>query len=167
MRFRFIDAEGPGWPDADTPPVQTPGQRQASTLRNRGPSQRQLKMTGCVLAHAGQPFGAARGYGAAVSNELAENGIEVGRHRVAGDAGKWVAPKPEVQKDADSQHNKAVASNLLDQNFSAEAPNVCCRHQLYLRPGLAVPGRQLDLYSRRVIGWAAASAWPATSAQGA
>ena len=53
-------------------------------------------------------------------SELAENGIEVGRHRVArlmrGDGLSF-------KKTTDSQHNKAVASNLLDQNFSAEAPN--------------------------------------------
>ncbi len=39
--------------------------------------------------------------------------------------GNGLSPKrkQKFKKTTDSQHNKAVASNLLDQNFSAEAPN--------------------------------------------
>ena len=73
--------------------------------------------------------------------------------------GNGLSPKrkQKFKKTTDSQHNKAVASNLLDQNFSAEAPNEkwaadisyiwTAQDWLYL----AV---MLDLYSRRVIGWA-------------
>ena len=75
----------------------------------------------------GQPFGAAaRATVQSVHHELAENGIEVGRHRVARlMRGNGLSPKrkQKFKKTTDSQHNKAVASNLLDQNFSAEAPN--------------------------------------------
>ena len=82
--------------------------------RNRGPSQRQLDDM-VLLAHVRAAFRRSReSYGAErVHHELAENGIEVGRHRVA----RLMAA--EVQKD-DGRHNKAVASS---QNFSAEAPN--------------------------------------------
>ena len=61
------------------------------------------------------------------------------------------------RRQGSSQHNKAVASNLLDQNFSAEAPNEkwAADISLYLgrRTGLQLYlAVMLDLYSRRVIG---------------
>ena len=56
-------------------------------------------------------------YGAEqVHHELAENGIEVGRHRVARlMRGNGLSPKrkQKFKKTTHSQHNKAVASNLL------------------------------------------------------
>ena len=81
-----------------------------------------------LLAHVRAAFRRSReSYGAErVHHELAENGIEVGRHRVARlMRGDGLSPKrkQKFKKTTDSQHNKAVASNLLDQNFSAEAPN--------------------------------------------
>ena len=57
----------------------------------------------------------------------------------------------------DSQHNKAVASNLLDQNFSAEAPNekwAADISYIWTAQGWLYLAVMLDLYSRRVIGWA-------------
>ena len=55
------------------------------------------------------------------------------------------------------QHNKAVASNLLDQNFSAEAPNekwAADISYIWTAQGWLYLAVMLDLYSRRVIGWA-------------
>ena len=85
-------------------------------------------MTWFYSPMSGQPFGAAARatVQSGVHHELAENGIEVGRHRVARlMRGNGLSPKrkQKFKKTTDSQHNKAVASNLLDQNFSAEAPN--------------------------------------------
>ena len=78
-----------------------------------------------LLAHVRAAFRRSReSYGAErVHHEVAENGIEVGRHRVARlMRGDGLSPKrkQKFKKTTDSQHNKAVASNLLDQNFSAE-----------------------------------------------
>ena len=59
------------------------------------------------------------------------------------------------------QHNKAVASNLLDQNFSAEAPNekwAADISYIWTAQGWLYLAVMLDLYSRRVIGWAVALA---------
>ena len=61
------------------------------------------------------------------------------------------------KKTTDSQHNKAVASNLLDQNFSAEAPNekwAADISYIWTAQGWLYLAVMLDLYSRRVIGWA-------------
>ena len=129
--------------------------------RNRGPSQRQLDDM-VLLAHVRAAFRRSReSYGAErVHHELADNGIEVGRHRVARlMRGNGLSPKrkQKFKKTTDSQHNKAVASNLLDQNFSTEAPNekwAADISYIWTAQGWLYLAVMLDLYSRRVIGWA-------------
>ena len=86
MRFRFIDAERAG---LAMPIFRLCRLLQVSVSgfyawRNRGPSQRQLDDM-VLLAHVRVAFRRSReSYGAErVHHELAENGIEVGRHRVA------------------------------------------------------------------------------------
>ena len=67
-------------------------------------------------------------------------------------AGQWCTFTPALTK-----HNKAVASNLLDQNFSAEAPNekwAADISYIWTAQGWLYLAVMLDLYSRRVIGWA-------------
>ena len=62
--------------------------------------------------------------------------------------------KQKFKKTTDSQHNKAVASNLLDQNFSAEAPNekwAADISYIWTASGLGTWPSCSDLYSRRVI----------------
>ncbi len=163
MRFRFIDAERAG---LAMPIFRLCRLLQVSVSgfyawRNRGPSQRQLDDM-VLLAHVRAAFRRSReSYGAErVHHELAENGIEVGRHRVARlMRGNGLSPKrkQKFKKTTDSQHNKAVASNLLDQNFSAEAPNekwAADISYIWTAQGWLYPAVMLDLYSRCVIGWA-------------
>ena len=57
----------------------------------------------------------------------------------------------------DSNHDLPVAPNLLDQNFSADAPNqkwVCDITYLWTGEGWMYLAVVLDLFSRMVIGWA-------------
>ncbi len=163
MRFRFIDAERAG---LAMPIFRLCRLLQVSVSgfyawRNRGPSQRQLDDM-VLLAHVRAAFRRSReSYGAErVHHELAENGIEVGRHRVARlMRGNGLSPKrkQKFKKTTDSQHNKAVASNLLDQNFSTEAPNekwAADISYIWTAQGWLYLAVMLDLYSRRVIGWA-------------
>ena len=164
MRFRFIDAERAG---LAMPIFRLCRLLQVSVSgfyawRNCGPSQRQLDDM-VLLAHVRAAFRRSReSYGAEpVHHELAENGIEVGRHRVARlMRGNGMSPKRQqkFKKTTDSQHNKAVASNLLDQTFSAEAPNekwAADISYIWTAQGWLYLAVMLDLYSRRVIGWAA------------
>ena len=163
MRFRFIDAERAG---LAMPIFRLCRLLQVSVSgfyawRNRGPSQRQLDDM-VLLAHVRAAFRRSReSYGAErVHHELAENGIEVGRHRVARlMRGNGLSPKrkQKFKMTTDSQHNKAVASNLLDQNFSAEAANekwAADISYIWTAQGWLYLAVMLDLYSRRVIGWA-------------
>jgi len=163
MRFRFIDAERAG--------LAMPISRLCKLLqvsvsgyyawRNRGPSQRQLDDM-VLLAHVRAAFRRSREtYGAErVHHELAENGVVIGRHRVARlmrENGLSPKRKQKFKKTTDSRHNKAVASNLLDQDFSAEAPNekwAADISYIWTAQGWLYLAVILDLYSRRVIGWA-------------
>jgi len=57
----------------------------------------------------------------------------------------------------DSNHSFNIAPNLLDQNFSADRPNqkwVVDISYVWTREGWLYLAVVLDLYSRRVIGWA-------------
>ena len=163
MRFRFIDAERAGlaMPIFGLCRLLQVSVSGFYAWRNRGPSQRQLDDM-VLLAHVRAAFRRSReSYGAErVHHELAENGIEVGRHRVARlMRGNGLSPKrkQKFKKTTDSQHNKAVASNLLDQNFSAEAPNekwAADISYIWTAQGWLYLAVMLDLYSRRVIGWA-------------
>lgn len=57
--------------------------------------------------------------------ELKEGGLAMGRHRVAGlmsDNGMEARQKTRFKKTTDSDHG-GVAPNVLDQNFTAEAPD--------------------------------------------
>ena len=91
---------------------------------------------------------------------LAEAGVEIGRHRVARlmrEYGMSPKRKRKFKKTTDSQHNKAVALNLLDQDFSADAPNekwAADISYIWTAQGWLYLAVILDLYSRRVIGWA-------------
>jgi putative transposase len=164
MRFRFIDAERAG--------LAMPISRLCKLLqvsvsgyyawRKRGPSQRQLDDM-VLLAHVRAAYrGSRETYGAErVHHELVENGVEIGRHRVARlmrDNGLSPKRKQKFKKTTDSKHNKAVTSNLLDQDFSAQAPNEKWAGDIsyiWTAQGWLYLAVILDLFSRRVVGWAA------------
>jgi putative transposase len=164
MRFRFIDAERAG--------LAVPISRLCKLLqvsvsgyyawRKRGPSQRQLDDM-VLLAHVRAAYrGSRETYGAErVHHELVENGVEIGRHRVARlmrDNGLSPKRKQKFKKTTDSKHNKAVTSNLLDQDFSAQAPNEKWAGDIsyiWTAQGWLYLAVILDLFSRRVVGWAA------------
>ena len=98
MRFRFIDAERAGlaMPKFGLCRLLQVSVSGFHAWRNRGPSQRQLDDM-VLLAHVRAAFRRSReSYGAErVHHELAENGIEVGRHRVARlMRGNGLSPKP-------------------------------------------------------------------------
>lgn len=95
-----------------------------------------------------------------IHRELRARGQRVGRKRVArlmGEEGlHGRLPRP-FRKTTDSRHGHRIAPNLLARDFSANAPNVA-----WVGDVTYVPTRQgwlylavlLDLFSRRVVGWA-------------
>lgn len=102
-------------------------------------------------------------YGAPrVHAELVDEGHRVGRHRVAGlmrEHGLSGIPKKRFKATTDSDHDAPIAPNLLNRDFSAEAPNqtwVGDITYLRTRAGWAYLAVLIDLHSRKVVGWSVA-----------
>lgn len=99
-----------------------------------------------------------------VHAELCASGVRLGRKRVERlmrEQGLRARPRRRFRKTTDSQHADPIAPNLLERNFEATAPN-----QVWVTDVTYVPTSEgwlylaviLDLYARRVVGWAASEA---------
>jgi transposase InsO family protein len=95
-----------------------------------------------------------------IRDELRGRGHEVGKHRVARlmrENGIWGRIRRRFRHTTDSRHKLPIAPNLLGQNFTATAPNqawVGDITYIWTAEGWAYLAVLLDLYSRRVVGWA-------------
>ena len=95
-----------------------------------------------------------------IVDELRERGHEVGKHRVARlmrENGIFGRIRRRFRHTTDSRHKLPVAPNLLEQNFTATAPNqawVGDITYIWTAEGWSYLAVLLDLYSRRVVGWA-------------
>ena len=110
-----------------------------------------------AAAHAAsrKRYGSPRVY-----RELQAQGHEVGRHRVARlmrEQGLRAREKRRFQRTTDSQHGLPVAANVLDRQFTVPTPNMAWVSDityLWTREGWLYLVVILDLFSRRVVGWA-------------
>ncbi len=98
-----------------------------------------------------------------IVDDLKEQGFEVGRRRIArlmkenGITGN--PPKP-FKRTTDSKHNFDVADNVLNREFTVDAPDkVWSTDITYVRTweGWMYLAVVIDLFSRRVIGWSMAT----------
>ena len=95
-----------------------------------------------------------------IVDELRERGNKIGKHRVARlmrGNGVFARIRRRFRHTTDSNHKLPVAPNLLAQNFTASAPNqawVGDITYIWTAEGWAYLAVLLDLYSRRVVGWA-------------
>jgi putative transposase len=95
-----------------------------------------------------------------VYRELQAQGHDVGRHRVARlmrEQGLRAREKRRFQRTTDSQHGLPVAPNVLDRQFTVPTPNTAWVSDityLWTRQGWLYLVVILDLFSRRVVGWA-------------
>lgn len=98
-----------------------------------------------------------------VLDDLLEQGFKVGLRRVKRlmcEDGLTGTPLKPYKQTTDSKHNDAVADNILDRDFTPEAPNqVWATDITYVRTweGWMYVAVVLDLFSRRVVGWATAA----------
>lgn len=95
--------------------------------KRRKPCQRQLDNL-VFLVHIRAQFHLSREtYGSLrMYEELREAGLAIGRHRVARlmrENGLNALQKRRFKRTTNSGHGSPVAANMLDQDFSAEAPN--------------------------------------------
>ena len=161
MRFRFIEAERSSFPI----------ERMCRTLgvsvsgyfawRTRPPSQHD-RQDAVLITHIRSAFAMSNGtYGSPrMTRELQDEGVIVGRHRVARlmrESGLHARMKRRFRRTTDSHHAWPIAPNLLGQDFTATRSNqkwVADISYVWTREGWLYLAVVLDLFSRRVVGWA-------------
>src|ERR1700712_2626380 len=124
-----------------------------------GPRQREDLV---LLAHVRSGFRRSKEtYGSPrLTRELQEAGLKVGRRRTARlmrDNGLRARPKRRFTRTTDSHHAHPIAPNLLDQDFSAERPDEKWDSDIsyiWTREGWLYLAVVIDLFARRVVGWA-------------
>lgn len=130
--------------------------------RRRQPSQRE-QADACLLRHIQAVYQAGRGlYGSPrVHAGLREQGIRCSRKRVARlmrQHGIHSRRRPKRRiHTTDSHHNRPLAPNLLERDFSASGPNekwVGDILGIWTDEGCLYLAALLDTYSRMIVGWA-------------
>jgi putative transposase len=92
--------------------------------------------------------------------ELKEEGIAVGLHRVARimqENGLKARQPTRYKKTTDSDHGGPVATNILDQDFTADGPDQKWGVDIsyvWTAEGWLYLAIVLDLFSRKIVGWA-------------
>ncbi len=130
--------------------------------KHRAPSRHQLDDM-IIQAHIRNHFALSREtYGRPrVHIELREEEIVARRHRIARlmrQNGLKARQKTRFKRTTDSNHREPVAPNLLDQDFSYEAPNQKWGvdiSYIWTTEGWLYRAIIIDFYSRRIIGWEA------------
>lgn len=93
-------------------------------------------------------------------HELREKGFYVGRRRVARlmrENGLQARIKRRFKRTTDSRHDYPVADNVLDRAFQATAPNQKWGvdiSYIWTAEGWLYLAIVMDLYARRIVGWA-------------
>jgi len=133
--------------------------------KKRGCERRRLCRDRVALAHvrerfslSGETYGAPR-----VWHDLQEDGIGIGRNRIARlmrENDLKAHQKRRFKKTTDSKHKGRIAPNLLAQDFSADGPDqkwAADISYVWTAEGWLYLALVLDLFSRRIIGFAMSS----------
>jgi transposase InsO family protein len=161
MRFRFIEENRASLPTERLCQIMNVSSRGYRAYRSRPVSPRQREGM-VLLAHIREQHSLSlNSYGRPrMTEELKEIGLEVGHRRVGRlmrQNGISVVRPHKHKVTTDSNHKFNIAPNLLKQNFAADRPNqkwVVDISYIWTREGWLYLAVVLDLYSRRVIGWA-------------
>ena len=161
MRFQLIDAAKKEFPVRRLCKVLGVSQSGYFAWRSRPVSRRQREDR-VLLAHVRSAFQRSNGtYGShRITRELQDAGLGVGRRRTARlmrENGLTARQKRRFTRTTDSHHAFPVAPNLLEQDFSAERPNqkwAADISYVWTNEGWLYLAMILDLFARRVVGWA-------------
>ncbi|MDX2055223.1 MAG: IS3 family transposase [Polyangiaceae bacterium] len=117
-----------------------------------------LKLTGTVkeiFETSKERYGAPR-----VHLELSARGVNVSRKRIARlmkEAGLAAKSRKKFKHTTDSAHDNPISPNLLEQQFEVAEPNEVWTGDityLWTQEGWLYLAVVIDLFSRRVVGWA-------------
>jgi transposase InsO family protein len=163
MRFAFIDVEKASYPLRILCRVLQVSKSGFYAWRRRKPSNRDLEDERLRPQIVGA-FKIGRGtYGSPrVQSELVGQGIEVGRGRVARlmrELGLQGLSPRKFRVTTDSNHDEAIAPNVLSRDFVAGKPNEKWATDItyiWTAEGWLYLAVVMDLYSRRIVGWSTA-----------
>lgn len=163
MRFEFIHAEKANFPVkvmCRVLEVATSGyyrwRKAKPSVRTREDAKLKPQIA-AVHAESHETYGSPR-----VHAELVERGIKVGRHRIARlmrAMGLSAAPAKRFRVTTDSKHGRGFAPDLVQRDFDPAEPNrlwVSDITYLWTDESWAYLAVVLDMFSRRVVGWAVA-----------
>ncbi len=161
MRYRFIAAEKALYPIAllcRLLQVSRSGyyawcRRKES--RRKAANRALLKQIERIHQQSQRRYGSPR-----IHQALQAEGVPAGRHRVARlmrQAGIHAQRRRPYRRTTDSAHDQPVAPNVLQRDFHSETPNEKWAADITYIPtqeGWLYLAVVLDLYARRVVGWA-------------
>jgi putative transposase len=163
MKFTFIDRTKAEFPVRRLCNVLGVSQSGYFAWESR-PACRRQRDDMVLLAHIRTAFALSNGtYGSPrITRELQENGLAVGRRRTARlmrENGLRAQQRRRFKRTTDSHHNWPIAPNLLDQDFVATRPDEkwgADISYIWTREGWLYLAVVIDLFARRVVGWATA-----------
>jgi putative transposase len=161
VKFQLVDVEKAHYPVQVLCDVLEVSRSGFYAWKARAPSAREMSDEKLAVEIAAAHAKSTRRYGSPrVHRSLRKKGIRVGKKRVArlmrskGIVGR---PKRRFRRTTDSNHTNPIAPNLVARDFAPTAPNkVWAGDVTYIATteGWAYLAVLLDLYSRRVVGWA-------------
>ena len=161
MRFKLVDAAKEDFPVQRLCKVLGVSPSGYFAWKSRPASRRQREDL-VLLSHVRSAFALSNGtYGSPrMTHELRGQGLETGRRRVARlmrENGLKARQPRRFRRTTDSHHAFPVAPNLLDQDFAAAGPDEKWGADIsyvWTREGWLYLAVVMDLYARRVVGWA-------------
>jgi putative transposase len=161
MRFKLIDAAKEEFPIQRLCKVLGVSPSGYFAWRSRPASRRQREDL-VLLAHVRSAFALSNGtYGSPrMTRELQDTGLAVGRRRTARlmrENGLRARQPRRFKRTTDSLHALPVAPNLIAQDFSTERPDEkwgADISYIWTREGWLYLAVVMDLFARRVVGWA-------------
>jgi transposase InsO family protein len=161
MRFQLVDRAKKDFPVHRLCKVLGVSQSGYFAWKDRPASRRQREDM-ILLAHVRSAFALSNGtYGSPrMTRELHDRGLAVGRRRTARlmrENGLIARQKRRFKRTTDSDHGFPVAPNLINQNFVAMGRNQKWGADIsyvWTREGWLYLAVVIDLFARRVVGWA-------------
>ena len=161
MRFEFIHAEKASWPVEVLCAVLDVSRSGYYAWVKRPPSARAREDAQLAVEVAAAHHRGKRAYGSPrVLRELRAQGLRVGKKRIERlmrENGIVARQKRRFRRTTDSNHDGPIAPNVLERDFTTEGPNqawVTDVTYLATDEGWAYLAVMIDLFSRRVVGWA-------------
>jgi transposase InsO family protein len=164
MKFAFIDAEKARWPVEIQCDVLGVSRSGFYAWKGRPESRRTLEDAEVLIEIKAASEVGRGNYGSPrVHRELRAQGRRIGRKRVERlmrQEGIVARKKRRFRKTTDSNHKHPIAPNVLARKFDVELPDtawVTDVTYVWTHEGWLYLAAILDLFSRRVVGWAASA----------